>query len=239
VVLGGPLAPAADDTATPQTGLWLRTDLLERPQDWMDLEDAGLPMAVQDSIGDAVAYPVNAVLEQDDMSLDRVQLVIEDGDEAAEQLANGDLSGAWLEDPYWRQLEGSDLQIELVATMPVAESLSGVVFGPRLLDAEQDRAVGVAFSRAVIRTVNTHLGGDYQDDDDVVTALAEVTGAEADAIVGTPAWVFDWEIRQGTAQRIQHALLDLGGVAYEVPLPERQVVDRSLYGEAVRAQDQG
>jgi NitT/TauT family transport system substrate-binding protein len=242
VALGGPLAPAADDTATPQAGLWLRTDLLDEPDDWEDLEDAGLPLGVEDSIGDAVAYPVDSVLEQDDMSLNAVQLAVEDGETAAQQLADGDLSGAWLEDPYWRSVVETDLPIELVATNPVAESLGGVVVAGRLLDPARDRTVGLAFSRAVIRTINTYLAGDYQDDEEVVAALAEVTGQSEEDIVRTPPWVFDWEIRDGTTSRVQDAVLTLGGVAYEQPLSERQVVDRSLYEDAVGsdpAQDQG
>lgn len=233
VVLGGPVASSPLDTATPQAGLWLRTDLLEDPDDWMDLEDVELPVAVEDSIGDAVAYPVDSILEQDDMSLNELNIVVEGGEPAAEQLMDGDLSGAWLSDPHWQAVLESDLQIELVATLPAAESVGGVVFSQRLLDRERDRAAGLAFSRAVIRTINTYLVDDYQDDEDVVAALADETGLSEDDIVDTPPWVFDWEIREGTTTRIQQALLALGGVLYEEALPERRVVDRSLYEAAV------
>jgi NitT/TauT family transport system substrate-binding protein len=239
LALGGPVAPSAHDTETPQAGLWLRTDLLDPADDWMDLEDVGLPVAVEDSIADAVAYPVDAVLEQDDMSLNAVNLTVEGGETAAEGLVDGELSAAWLGDPHWQSVLDSDFDIELVATPPVAESLGGVVLADRLVDRAQDRAIGVAFSRAVIRTINTYLAGDYQDDDEVVAALTETTGLSEDEIVGTPAWVFDWEVREGTTSRIQDALVTLGGVLYERPLSEPRLVDRSLYEEAVRDQDQG
>ena len=36
------------------------------------------------------------------------------------------------------------------------------MFGPRLLGA--DRAVGLAYVRALIRTINTHLPDGYEDD---------------------------------------------------------------------------
>jgi NitT/TauT family transport system substrate-binding protein len=235
IALGGPVAPSAQDTETPQAGLWLRTDLVDPPDDWMDLEDVGLPVAVEDSIGDAVAYPVDAILAQDDISLNEVNIMVADGESAATALLDGELSGAWLSDPYWRGVVDSELEIELVATLPVAESLGGVAFDERLLDPERDRATGVAFSRAVIRTINTYLAGDYQDDDEVVAALVEATGASEDDIRRTPAWVFDWEVREGTTERIQQALLSLGGVLYEEALPEGRLVDRSLYEDAVAA----
>lgn len=233
VALGGPVAAVAHDTAVAQAGLWMRTDLLDPARDWADLEDVVMPIAVEDSVADAVAYPVDALLRQDDMSINTVRLTVEGGAAAATALAEGELSAAWLADPYWRAVQDTDLQIELVATLPVAESLGGVVFAERLLDRERDRDVGVAFSRAVVRTINTYLAGAYQDDDEVVSALAEVTDLDQEEIVDTPAWVFDWEIRSGTAGRVQEVLVDLGGVVYETPLPERQLVDRSLYVEVV------
>lgn len=235
VALGGAVAPEAHDTDTAQAGLWLRTDLLDEPEDWLDLEDVELPVAVEDSIGDAVAYPVDSILEQGDMSLNELELVLEAGEPAAQALLDGDLSAAWLADPYWRALDDSELQIELVATLPAAESLGGVVFAERLLDAQADREVGLAFSRAVIRTINTYLADDYQDDEDVVAALMDLTGQSEADIVDTPALVFDWEIRQGTTDRIQQALLGLGGVMYEEALPEGRLVDRSVYEDVIAA----
>ena len=50
----------------------------------------------------------------------------------------------------------------------------------------------MAFSRAVIRTINTYLADDYQDDDEVMDALADATGQSVDELRDTPPWVFDW-----------------------------------------------
>jgi NitT/TauT family transport system substrate-binding protein len=110
-----------------------------------------------------------------------------------------------------------------------------VFLSGRLVDEARDRAVGVAFVRAVIRTINTYLADDYQSDDDVVAALAEATGQEEDEITATPEWIFDWELRRDTTGRIQTVLLELGGVLYEEELPESDLVDRSLYRDAVGA----
>jgi NitT/TauT family transport system substrate-binding protein len=232
VIMGGAVASRPNDLSTPQSGLWVRTGLLEEPDKWSDLED--LDFAVEDSIGDAVAEPISALLRQDDISLNEVRLNVLGGEEAADKLASGDLAAAWLSEPYWRAVADDD-QVQLVATLPAAESLGGIVAGPTLL--QPNRPVAVAFSRAVIRTINTYLADDYQDDDEVMDALAEATGQSVDELRATPPWVFDWEIRSDTTTRIQTPLINYGAVLYESELPESKMVDRAIYREAVGVED--
>jgi NitT/TauT family transport system substrate-binding protein len=228
LIMGGAIAARPNDLATPQPGLWVRPDALEEPDRWRDLED--MPFAVEDSIGDAVALPITALLRQDDISLNEVRVRVLGGEDAAEKLASGDLAAAWLSEPAWRTVADDD-QVQLVATLPVAESLGGIMVGPDLLAGR--RAVGVAFSRAVIRTINTYLADDYQDDDEVMEALAEATGESVDELRDTPAWVFDWELRTDTTLRVQTPLVAYGAVLYESELPERGIVDRTIYAEAL------
>jgi NitT/TauT family transport system substrate-binding protein len=244
LALGGPIAAAPYDVDTPQAGFWMRTDLLDKVENayWIELEDYDNGIAVEDSIGDAVSYPIDFVLQQHDMSINSLNLQVDSGKSAVDRMLSGELIGAWVDDPYWQELAARDnwqdgWNIQLVATMPASESLGGMVLSQRLIDPNSpDRAVGLAFSRAVIRTINTYLAGDYQDDEDVVAALAEETGLDEEDIVATPAWVFDWEVRENTTKRIQDAFLNLGGVVYENVLDEGQLVDRSLYEEATAQQ---
>ena len=96
----------------------------------------------------------------------------------------------------------------------------------------------MAFHRAVIRTINTYLTGDYHQDADVVAAIAEAISQEADVIAATPSLLFDWEIREGTTDRIQDVFIgfaeaDQVVVEYDTAYPEDQVVDRSIYLEAI------
>jgi NitT/TauT family transport system substrate-binding protein len=228
LIMGGAIAARPNDLSTPQPGFWVRPGALEEPDKWADLEDQRV--AVEDSIGDVVAQPITALLRQDDISLNEVRLSVVGGQEAAEGLAAGDLAAAWLSEPYWREV-ADDEQIELAATLPAAESLGGIVAGPAL--AVDDREVAVAFSRALIRTVNTYLAGDYQDDDEVMDALADATGQTVEELRATPAWVFDWELRAGTTSRIQTPLINYGAVVYEAELPESDMVDREIYRSAL------
>jgi NitT/TauT family transport system substrate-binding protein len=108
-----------------------------------------------------------------------------------------------------------------------------MVFGERLVDDERERDVGVAFSRAIIRTINTYLASDYWNDRKVMAALREATDLDEDVLVDLPL-VFDWELRHGTVERVQTAaFIPLGGVTFEQTVEERQFVDRSLYQDAI------
>lgn len=229
LVLGGPVSPAAGDTATPQAGLWLEPGALEREEQWTDLE--GLPVAVPDGIGGATVYPIMNVLTQRNASLNEVRVERAQGEGAARRLLDGELAAAWLDDPYWRPVADRGTY-RLVATRPPIESLGGMVFAGRLVDDERARDVGVAFSRAMIRTINTYLASDYWNDGSVMAALTEATGLEEE-LLADPPLVFDWELRHGTIERVQTAFIPLGAVIFEQVVEERRLVDRSLYQDAI------
>jgi NitT/TauT family transport system substrate-binding protein len=230
LVLGGPVPAVAGDSSRAQAGLWLEPGALQRPEQWSDLD--GQPVAVEDGIFGATAYPIMTLLTQRRGSLNNVQLEFAPGDEAAERLLGGELAAAWLDDPHWRPVAASGAY-QLVVTRPPVESLGGVVFGEWLVDDDQERDVGVAFGRAVIRTINTYLADDYWNDPDVMAALGEVTGLDEE-LLGAPPLVFDWELRQGTLQRMQEeAFIPLGAVMYEPPVDEERLVDRSLHEDAI------
>jgi len=235
LVLGGAVARAANDRGIDQPGLWIRADQLTEPGKYNDLE--GTRFAVADGIDDAVAAPLTAVVRQDDLSLNEVRVDLQGGEDAATLLQEGKVSGAWLDEPAWRSVAGDD-RFQLLATLPASESLGGVAVAGRLVDHEADRAVGLALVRALVRTVNTHLADDYQADDDVVAALAESLDTEPDAIRATPPWLFDWELRSGTTERLQTVFVQLGSVLYEEEIPEREIVDRTLYRDAVGVEDE-
>jgi NitT/TauT family transport system substrate-binding protein len=227
-VLGGVLASAPDDTEVAQPGLWYRTDLLTKAGRWDDL--AGMPVALDDGVRSAEAYPVNTVFEQGNLSLNDVDVVPMGGTDAADALLEQHLAAAWLDQPAWAEVAEAD-GYELAVTRPASESIDGTVVSARLLDAERD--VGQAYVRAVVRTINTYLTGDYHDDEDVMRALAGALDTDVDDLVVGPSLLFDWEIRSGTTNRMQDVLIELGTVAYERPLAERLLVDRSLVADVV------
>jgi NitT/TauT family transport system substrate-binding protein len=82
-----------------------------------------------------------------------------------------------------------------------------------------------------MRSINTWLADGYGDE--AVAAVADATGGSPEAVRAGPEPLFDWEVRADTTTRIQEALAVVGGIGYEAPLPDAEVVDRSLYQEVV------
>jgi len=231
-VLGGAVARGANNLAEAQPGFWIRSDQLTAPDHFKDLEND--EFALQDGIVDAVADPITAVLRQDDLSLNEVHIVQADGAKAVKLLQEGKVTGAWLPEPDWRSVVG-DQRFRMIATLPASESIGGVVLSARLTDHDRDRAVGLAFVRAIIRTINTDLANDYQKDAKVMKALATATGIDRKELAATPPWLFDWELRAFTTERMQTTFVQLGAVLYEEEIPEREIVDRTLYRDVIDA----
>jgi NitT/TauT family transport system substrate-binding protein len=230
LVLGGPIARAANDLTVGQPGFWIRSDQVTGGEKYKDLE--GDHFAVEDGIADVAAAPITSVLRQDDMSLNEARLDAVGGRDAARMLLDGQVTAAWLDEPAWQMVQDPG-RFRLVATLPASESLDGVVVSKRLVDHDGDRAVGLAFVRALVRTINTYLADDYQKDDDVVAALAKAVNVRVADIRSTPPWLFDWELRSAGTERMQTAFILLGAVLYEDEIAEREIVDRTLYRDAV------
>jgi NitT/TauT family transport system substrate-binding protein len=229
LVLGGVVASNPNDTTRGQTGLWVRDNALGED----GLSDLELqPVGVPDGMRSSATYPIGLVLGQTDVTLNEVALADVGGDDAAGQLLDGTLAAAWLDGGTWHRIAGQP-GYHLAATLPATESIDGTIASERLVGP--DRAVGVAYTRAIIRTINTHLTGDYRKDAEVMGVLAESTGMDAGTLGELPPLLFDWEVREGTVDRIQDALVRLGGVTYDERFVAERYVDRSLAADAVGA----
>jgi NitT/TauT family transport system substrate-binding protein len=228
VVLGGPVSRAPGDTGRPQVGLWARADLLPDPDDWSSLE--GHSLAVAGGLGSAALYPIDLMLSEEEVAPTALDVMPTTVQDAARRLSDGEVGLAWLPDPELAEVAGDDAFL-LLATLPAGEAVEGTVFGPRLLGP--DRAAGLAYVRAILRTINTHIADGY--DDAATAALADELGVSERSLAHGPASLYDWEIRAGTLERIQEALVELGSVSYEQPLAEPLLVDRNLYQDAVAA----
>ena len=222
--------PSAGDASIPQTGLWVRRDAFSDPDkpDLAELKGKTLASAVGN--GSSIAYPIEAALEDAGLTLNDVTVQQIPSTDMVQALENNAVQAAWLLDPYWITASQNP-DFVLVATQPPAEPIGGLYFGPEFLKDHRDAAL--AFVRAYIRTVNTYLSGDYQTNADVMDALSKATDTPVENLDATPALTFDWEIRGGTTDRMQAVFIKLGSVGYSDPIPEDQVVDRSLYLEAV------
>lgn len=229
-VLGNFFVPDGGRPEVPQTGLWVRRDVFSDPDDPDLAELEGTTVATAAGLGSVISYPIGEALEEVGLGLDDLTIQQIPSADMLQALDSGAVDAAWLLDPYWIDASENDEYVQVV-TQPPAETLGGLYFSSRLLD--DDRPVGLAVLRALVRTVNTHLAGDYQSDAEVLQALSEVTSTPVEAIEATPSLVFDWEIRDGTTGRTQKHFLATGAQTTDGEIPEDQLVDRSLYEEVV------
>jgi NitT/TauT family transport system substrate-binding protein len=215
-----------------QTGLW--ASAASGITEVADLEGGTIGSIV--GSGSVIMYPIGAVLEEAGLSITDIAVQTIPPAEMLGALTNGAVGAAWILDPSWAALV-DDPNYTFLAGQPPAEPLGGLGFGPTLL--EENREAGVAFIRALIRTINTHFVGDYKADADLIAEIQEVQALDnTDALLSVPSLIWDWEIREGTSTRVQGQFIALGSVDYDEPLPETETIDRSFYLEATGHEDQ-
>ncbi len=229
--------PHAGDNSVPQTGVWARADVFSDPANPDIAELEGTKMASAVGLSSVIAYPIAEALKPAGL--------VFGVDVEAEQIPSTDMilamennavQSAWMLDPLWGELVDRPDEFVFVTGQPPGEPIGGLFGGPSCRETKRDACV--AFHRAIIRTINTYLDGDYHQNDEIVEAIAEAIDREPDAVRATPSLLFDWEIREGTATRAQEAFISFADagvtvVEYNEPYPEDQVVDRSIYLEAI------
>jgi NitT/TauT family transport system substrate-binding protein len=226
LVMGGPLSRSPGDTEKAQAGLWATKASLPDLDDWSSINNHAV--ATTGGSTSSATYPIETIFGQQELSASAVAFVSTSPDEAVRRLKAGEVSLAWLPEPVAHDVVGNQ-SVQLVATLPASESIEGTVLAPHLL--KQDRPVGLAFVRAMIRTINTHLADGY--DEQARAVAAKAMDVPETTLEKAPEPLYDWEIRHGTLTRIQKVYIELGSVTYERPLPEVGLVDRSLYEDAV------
>lgn len=215
---------------TSKAGLWSSTNGKVDPDDPKISALKGGTVASIAGPGGVINYPLSEALKKEGLSINDIKIQTLPAADVLTSLRNGSVDGAWVLDPLWQELEQEPKTAHL-AGQPKGEVLGGAFMGPNLLAENKD--AGVAFLRALIRTINTHFTGDYHQDAELMAEVRRETELKAEQLAKSPALLFDWEIRAGTATRIQEVFLTTRAVSYTEPMPEDQVVDRSLYQEVV------
>lgn len=212
----------ADDS---RTGLWLNDDMFgpDGEPDPERLRSATLAFGGLGMAGTPTLYEVVDWLERYDVDIEDIDEQHLNGADMLIAMENGSIDGGWILDPFWLELERSDTA-RFVAGQ--SASVGGYIVGPSRT-ARPDAIH--AFFRALLRTTDTYLQGNYHEDPDVVAALAEIIGVDAETITATPPLVFVPEMRidPDAAERVQQEWFDLGLLEYDEPLAVDEFVDQS------------
>lgn len=231
MVLGNYFPPDAGDRTIDQTGMWCRSDIFKKADKPKPSELRGKRLGSAVGNASTAMYYVQAFLGKK-VKVSEMQVQTIPSTDMVQAMRNNALDCAILLDPLWLGV-ADDPAFTLVATQTPGEPLGGYFFGKSLLQDKRD--VGLAFVRAMIRTINTYLTGDYHQDAKVMDALSKAINQPVANIQRTPPLQFDWEIREGSGERIQEVFMDLGVLTYPKVIKDKKLFDRSFYLEAVGA----
>lgn len=228
-VMGNFYPTDAGDVSVAQTGLWADREVFSDPEnpDIAELEGSSIASITNGSV---IYYPISEALGSGDLGMSDVEFTQLPSADMMQALQNDAVQAAWLLDPYWTQaVEDPDL-VQL-ATQTPGEPIGGLFFGDDL--TAQRPEVGQAMVRAMVRTINTYLTDEWYENDETVEALADFTGLTPESIRGSVTSTFDWEIREGSTDRLQDVFIETGAVESGEVIPEDELVDRSFYESAV------
>ncbi|MCU1346194.1 MAG: hypothetical protein JWL70_2460 [Acidimicrobiia bacterium] len=180
-------------------------------------------------IGSVVNLAFSQALESAGLKLSDVKFQTLPVADIVTALQNGAIDAAILLDPFWLPLKNDPQYTKLAPTIPYGNNIGGIFFGPSLASK---RDVGLAFTRAYIRSVSTYFDGDYKAKPEVLTDLAKALATPADKLKQVPSFVFDFDVKTPTSEQLQKLFLDAKALDYQTVLPDSQVVDRSYVAEA-------
>lgn len=211
------------------TAIWVRDDWFDEQGEPLVEEFQGAQFVLgPNGWGDLGTKILRDWLLEHDMTTDDVEVTAMGLGDALVALEERRIDGSVLADPLTRQAEERGFAEKLVS-FPAGVSLNYAFMGTNLLD-EQPEA-GVAFLRALARTIDENLQGDYHSDDATAQAVADALGQDVETVRASPNIMFDprLEIEPSAMQGIQEAWLAVGDVlTYDSPLPPEEWVDQSL-----------
>lgn len=210
----------------PKNGFWVsKAWLKDRP--WNPAMLKGQTIASPAGHGSLTAWAVQQELAKAGLTLNDITWRALPVSDVIVALENGAINVALLLDPLWMKVDQSKATLGFPWPSDVT---GGYFFGPNLLGPR--RAVGEAFTRALVRTVRTHLQGDYGANPRVVEALAAELGLSEDQIrASANSMIFppNMPLRKDLADLAQKTYFSTPGVlTYEKALSDEKVTDRSF-----------
>jgi NitT/TauT family transport system substrate-binding protein len=160
-----------------QQGLWVRKDV-EGSDGFQgsDLEDKRVATILGAGASTLVGL-YEEVLKPEGVDPKDIRWERLEAPDMPNALINGAVDAAWVHTPFWPSLVGDDC-CDFVGTWPKYPTY--VFFGPTLLDADPE--VGAAVLRAIARTEDTYLQGEYNKNPDVTKIMVDQFQIPADSL---------------------------------------------------------
>lgn len=176
-----------------------------------------------------IAYVLASKLKDAGVRLDQIHQAQLSPVDSIAALKRGAVDAAYLSAPVPTEIVNGDYAL-LSGTTPVGEALSALMFGPAILNGHQD--VGQAIVRAEIRVQNTYLNNlKYKKGKYGAQILKAMQ--EPPSFADTPAIVLNYEIMNGTIDRLTAAFKAAGSVTKDVKVTDADFIDRSYIEQAV------
>lgn len=206
-----------------QNGIWVADDI--DPDNPAALK--GQEFATSQGAGGATILAISDFLEKGGLDITDVKLPTFPIDQLAQAMTQGVAKAAWVTAPtdaVLREAGGS----KFVSGIQPGDPSAGVLFGPNVLT--KNPAVGAAFLRALARTIDEHLQGDYKKDPQTVKDLAAALGLTEDEVTATPSVQFDpkFTFHADRLTDMQAAWKKLGVLSYDELLPPDKIADLTM-----------
>ncbi|NKQ58071.1 ABC transporter substrate-binding protein [Amycolatopsis sp. K13G38] len=150
----------------------------------------------------------------------------------AQALNNGSLDGATLGAPFTASLKPG-VAFQAQAGYPASMQIAGYFATTELLGAHRD--AGVAFFRALERTVNTYLSGDYHQNTEVMTKMAQQLGTTVETLRVAASVPFDFNVPAQSVDSLQKMYQSVPGtLQVGNPVKPGELIDLSLVIDAAQ-----
>lgn len=178
-------------------------------------------------------YGLYAAIKQGGLSPSDVTMKqFDDIGSMVQALENGSLDGATFGPPFSASLKPGSA-FEAADGYPHDMQIAGYFATTNLLGNK--RAAGVAFFRALERTVNTYLSGNYHKDADTVAAVAQLLGTTPAVLSVAPAPPWDFNVPAQSVSRLQEMYQSVPStLQYTDTVKPDELIDLSLVVDAAQ-----
>lgn len=208
-------------------GLYVRPEIAEQGPSAF----AGKTLGMAAGIAQTSMIPVLEYLAEGGVTLDDFTIETIPQADLPAALAAGKIDGFYVASPQHLALIEEGLAVRVAGFDPGVYT-TGVIFGPNLLTKNPE--LGQAVVRAIARTTQTYLQGDYKADTVAAQKVADALEISVEDLRATESMVFGFEEKTEIVTEIQELWISVGDIlTYETVLEPERYIDSSFIDRIV------